>query len=243
MALKSNLVQDQLGNIYYRKMIQGHRVTIPAYTKSVTIANKLHTTLEYQALMEHYAPKEKKQYRTFNQLVELYLKDLDVLARWTEQTKEVTSLSVLRKYGKNKQLPDNKETARGYQTRINALLKWAEDNNFKTDIKPMAVFKKQGRSRVFNERELSLILNEFQDDDFQDFIKFAYYTGARRGEINSLKPHQIEPTRMVVYGKTGERYIKLNSQAKHVLYSREKIWSILAILLLKNLRLMHVCLI
>ncbi len=223
MALKSNLVQDQLGNIYYRKMIQGHRVTIPAYTKSVTIANKLHTTLEYQALMEHYAPKEKKQYRTFNQLVELYLKDLDVLARWTEQTKEVTSY-VLRKYGKNKQLPDNKETARGYQTRINALLKWAEDNNFKTDIKPMAVFKKQGRSRVFNERELSLILNEFQDDDFQDFIKFAYYTGARRGEINSLKPHQIEPTRMVVYGKTGERYIKLNSQAKHVLYSREKIW-------------------
>ena len=64
--------------------------------------------------MEYYAPKEK-QYRTFNQLVELYLKDLDVLERWTEQTKEA-SYVLLEAWKNMNKLPDNKETARGYQT-------------------------------------------------------------------------------------------------------------------------------
>ena len=67
-------------------------------------------------------------------------------------------------------------------------------------------------------------MNEFQDDEFQLFTKFAYYTGARRGEIKNIKSSDIDYTRMKVTGKTGERFIKLNSQAQHILYSTEKIW-------------------
>jgi len=223
MALKSNLIKDQLGNIYYRKMIRGNRVTIPTYTKKSAIANKLHTTLEYQALMEHYAPKEKNRYRSFKQLVELYLKDNDVLVRWTEQTKEVTEY-VLRKYAKTRKLPFNRETARGYQTRINALLNWATENNYKTDVKTMTVFPKKGRQRVFTHREMNIIMNEFQDDSFQRFIHFAYYTGARRGEIYSLKAHQIEPAQLKVIGKSGHRVVKLNAQARAILMEQEKLW-------------------
>ena len=52
MKLKSNFRCDRYGNIYYRKTINGNRVTIPAYTKDVSIANKLYKTLEYQALMD-----------------------------------------------------------------------------------------------------------------------------------------------------------------------------------------------
>lgn len=222
-SLKPNLIRDNLGNIYYRKMINGRRVIIPSYTKNHKHANKLHTTLEYQALMEHYAPKNKKKFKRFSELVKLYLSDKEVLARWTEDTRQVTQY-VLNAYIKNRKLPNNKETARGYQTRINAVINWAKSKNYDTDQDYMTVNKKKGRLRVFNERELSLIMNEFQDDEFQLFTKFAYYTGARRGEIKNIKSSDIDYTRMKVTGKTGERFIKLNSQAQHILYSTEKIW-------------------
>ncbi len=235
MALKSNLIQDQNGNIYYRKMIRGNRVIIPTYTKKIAIANKLHSTLEYQALMEHYAPKEKKRYRSFNQLAELYLNDNDVLVRWTEQTKKVTEY-VLRKYSKTRRIPQNRETARGYQIRINALLNWAEEKNYITDVKKMSIFPKQGRQRVFTHREMNLIMNEFQDDNFQSFIRFAYYTGARRGEIHSLKPHQVDPAQLKVKGKTGHRVVKLNAQARALLMEQETLWDYKAGFITKNFK-------
>jgi len=222
-SLKPNLIRDNLGNIYYRKMINGKRVIIPSYTKNHKHANKLHHTLEYQALMEHYAPKEKTKFKRFTELVKLYLRDTEVLSRWTNDTSKVTQY-VLNAYIKKRKLPNNKETARGYQTRINAVINWGKSKGYSTDQDFMRVNKKRGRLRVFNERELSLIMNEFQDDDFQLFTKFAYYTGARRGEIKNIKTTDIDYTRLKVTGKTGERYIKLNSQAQHILYSTEKIW-------------------
>jgi len=224
MALKSNLIQDQSGNIYYRKMIRGNRVIIPTYTKKISIANKLHSALEYQALIEHYSPKERKRYKSFNQLVELYLKDNNVLIRWTGQTKSVAEY-ILRKYAKTKKIPHNRESARTYQIRINALLNWAEKKNYITDIKKMAIFPQKARQRVFTHRELNIIMNEFQDDNFQNFVRFAYYTGARRGEINSLKPNQIEPTQLKVKGKTGHRLVKLNAQARTVLMEQDNLWN------------------
>tara|TARA_R100000655_G_scaffold56707_1_gene94836 strand:+ start:2168 stop:3064 length:897 start_codon:yes stop_codon:yes gene_type:complete len=223
MRLKRNLYKDVLGNIYYRKQIQGKRIILPVYTKNETTANKLHTALEYQALSEYYAPKPKETYESFSSLVNKYLKDPDVLSKWTDATKETTSY-VLKSFIKNKTLPKNKETARGYQSRINACVNWGNSQGIKTEINLMEVNKKVGRLRVYNERELSIIMNEFQDDEFQSFIHFAYYTGARRGELTGIKPHHIEPTRMAVHGKSGKRYVKLNAQAREILASTEKLW-------------------
>ncbi len=79
-SLKPNLIRDNLGNIYYRKMINGRRVIIPSYTKNHKHANKLHTTLEYQALMEHYAPKDKKKFKRFSELVKIYLNDKEYVS-------------------------------------------------------------------------------------------------------------------------------------------------------------------
>ena len=78
---------------------------------------------------------------------------------------------------------------------------------------------------LFNEKELGLIMNSHSNTDLQDFFNFAYYTGARRGEICNLQAHQIHPTYIEVKGKTDKRIIKLNSQARHILFCREKLWS------------------
>ena len=44
------------------------------------------------------------------------------------------------------------------------------------------------RQRVFTKSELELMFNEIQDGDFNSFVKFAYYTGARSGEIRNIQP-------------------------------------------------------
>jgi len=221
--LKPNLVTDKYGNIYFRKQINEKRYIIPSYTKDTRTANKMRSTLEYQVLMEYYSPKDKKKFKKFSELVKLYLTDKDVLNKWSLKTLETTRY-VINNYVKTRTLPEGSEAQRTYQIIINACLNWANQKGFTTDEEPMKVNKPIPRLRVFDDRELSLLLNEAQDDDFQRFIKFAYYTGCRRGEINQLKNHVLEPLRLKVNGKTGERFVRLNSQAQQILMEQEKLW-------------------
>jgi len=216
-------MQDHHGNIFYRKMIEGEKVCIPAHTKNVDTANKLHKTLEYQAIMRIYGHKKKSKKITLSELVAIYLKDKDVLAKWKVSTKQ-QSIYVLNKYLRTREIPKKKETARTYQIKINACINWGKSQGYEVDHKLYKVNKKQGRTRVFNEKELSIILNKFRDDKFRDFVRFAYYTGARRGELFNIKPHQVHDERLVVYGKSDERYIKLNSQALEVLGRNPNLW-------------------
>jgi len=50
--------------------------------------------------------------------------------------------------------------------------------------------KGEPRQRVYTKSELDLLFNGIQDKDFNAFVKFAYYTGARSGEI-SRQAHTI----------------------------------------------------
>ena len=224
MKLKPNFWCDSYGNIYYRKTINGNPITIPTYTKDVSIANKLKKTLEYQVLMEHYSPKEKTKFRTFTELVKLYLNDKEVNRKWKPSSKQ-SSTYILKAFAKKQVLPKNTETARGYQTRINACINWGKRNGYRTNIKPFVVNKKQGRMRVFSDRELSLLMYETTDSDFQNFLRFAYLTGCRRGELCGIKNYHIESTRMEVTGKTGRRFVKLNRQARLLLSEQERLWN------------------
>ena len=76
--------------------------------------------------------------------------------------------------------------------------------------------------RTFNADEMNLILNEISPDYFQLFVRFAYYTGCRRGEICSLTEENIREE--FVAGKSGKRRIKLNKQAVSVLDEIDSLW-------------------
>ena len=104
------------------------------------------------------------------------------------------------------------------------VLNWGEKNGYTMDIKKFSLGKTVPRSRVFNAKELDMILNKCKDESFQRFVQLAYYTGARRGEINELKDFMIDDGRLQVSGKTGERFIKLNKQAEDVLSKQNVLW-------------------
>ena len=81
----------------------------------------------------------------------------------------------------------------------------------------------EARTRVFNADELSLILSDIQPYEFQLFVRFAYYTGTRQGEIKHLTEDNIKHA--FVLGKSGKRQIKITSQAKTVLSEADKLWN------------------
>ena len=81
------------------------------------------------------------------------------------------------------------------------------------------------RTRVFSQSELELLFNNVSDQEFGDFIKFAYYTGARSGEIRQISKESIKDDYILVNGKTGRRTVKLNSQAKEIMNRQDSPWS------------------
>jgi len=220
MSLKSNLYKDTYGNIFYAKMIQGERIVLPAHTKNSSIANKIHPILEYNALKQFYEPVNKEKHISFSKLVDKFLHEKH---DWTERTREVYEY-ILNTYARNPVLPKNKATADGFMRRVNVVLNWGKRNGYRTDMQKFKLGKTVPRHRVFNAKELEMILNKCKDESFQRFVQFAYYTGARRGEIHQLKSDQIMDSRMQVFGKTGERFIKLNKQAEDVLCKQNVLW-------------------
>ena len=78
---------------------------------------------------------------------------------------------------------------------------------------------------MLNKDELQLLFDEIKDERFNSFVRFAYYTGARAGEIRCLQRNSIFPKHLVVNGKSGNRIIKLNSQAREILNQMDELWS------------------
>jgi len=68
------------------------------------------------------------------------------------------------------------------------------------------------------------LLDEIRDNRFNLFVRFAYYSGARSGEIRRLSRENVYPQHIVAYGKSGKRLIKLNTQAKELLDGLDELW-------------------
>ena len=115
-------------------------------------------------------------------------------------------------------LPSN-STSRAIHTRvINQCWRWGLKNSLveKAHYLPGDV-RGEARHRTFTADELRLMFDEIKDDTFNSFVRFAYYTGARSGEIRRISRKNILEGSLVVRGKTGCRYMKLNTQAQAIL--------------------------
>jgi len=69
------------------------------------------------------------------------------------------------------------------------------------------------------------MFSSIKDDSFNDFVRFAYYTGARSGEIRSISRENVLEDSLVARGKSGRRIVKLNSQAKEIIHNQDVLWN------------------
>ena len=202
------------------KQVNDQRIRKSLNTKHKSIAKKLAKRIEPELIKNLLIGNTSLWVHNTSEksLVAPFLEDNH---NWKESTRQIYT-ERLYSYLK-KGLPENPTTKAMTIRCLNKMYKWAFDNDL---ISKPKHFKGgsayESRMRTFTDNELKLILNQVTPYKFRLFVHFAYYTGARRGEIASLGEENI--TQEFVYGKSGKRQIKLNSQAREILGKIEELW-------------------
>ena len=201
---------------------KGKRVRRSLRTSNKSIAKKLSQDMEYQILSEMMGikPQNKFQEMSLEKLIDTFM---EYDHNWKDKTRE-TYHNCFKHY-LSKGYPDNPSYRAMVIRCLNRVQNWALNEGFIEQASKISGGNNYvPRTRVFNDPELQLILTESKPYEFRLFISFAYYTGARQGEIRMLSAHQVKDDFIEVEGKTGRRLIRLNRQASEVLSCSPDLW-------------------
>ena len=135
---------------------------------------------------------------------------------WSKSTLEINTLKLNNYliYG----LPLNKTTKAMTIRIINGCNRWGVAQGYlKSYQKIPGGSNYDPRTRVYTKKELDILFNGVTPYHFNQFIQFAYYSGARIGEIRRISTVDVLYEYIVVNGKSGRRTVKLASQARKIL--------------------------
>lgn len=206
---------------YIDVAINNQRIRKSLNTSNKSTANKLAKSVEHEIISNVLIGR--KPIRVSNTpLKQLIRAFLEHNHDWSISTQEIYK-DRLKSYINN--IDTNNASTKALTIRcVNKMYKWAYDNHLIPEPKRLDGGSKwEYRMRTFNAEELDKILNHIYPKEFQCCVRFAYYTGARRGEIAHLTEENIKDEYVV--GKTGKRKIKLNCQAREVLAQSDRLWS------------------
>ena len=203
-------------------MIDNKRLSVSLRTKDKRIAKRLKPKAELELLSQLTGTVKPSKNLPFDDLVKRYLK---ADHNWSKRTKELNEY-VFRSYQSGKPLPLNPTSRSIFVRTINACWNWGLKQGLITKaFKLEGDTKGESRSRVLSDSELKTLLDNIKDNRFNLFVRFAYYTGARSGEIRSISRENIFSNHIVAYGKSGKRLIKLNNQAQDILSGLDELWN------------------
>ena len=206
---------------YISSMINNKRLSVSLRTKDKRIAKQLKPKAELELLSQLTGSVKPSKNLPFDDIVKRYLK---ADHNWSKRTKELNEY-VFRSYQSGKPLPLNPTSRSIFVRTINACWNWGLKQGLITNAyKLEGDTKGESRNRVLSDSELKTLLDEIKDNRFNLFVRFAYYTGARSGEIRSISRENIFSNHIVAYGKSGKRLIKLNHQAQEILDGLDELW-------------------
>ena len=207
---------------YISSMIDNKRLSVSLRTKDKRVAKQLKPKAELELLSQLSGATQPSKNLSFDELVRCYLK---ADHNWSKRTKELNAY-VFRSYQSGKPLPLNPTSRSIFVRTINACWNWGLKHCLITKtFKLEGDTKGESRNRVLSDSELKTLLDEIRDSQFNLFVRFAYYTGARSGEIRSISRENIFSNHIVAYGKSGKRLIKLNNQAQEIISSLDELWN------------------
>jgi integrase len=206
---------------YITASYENQRLTRSLRTKSKKVALKLKSGIELELLEELTGVSNRKLNLPFEEVVSRYL---SYDHNWSKRTRELNTY-ILKAYISGKTLPPHPTTKAIHRRMINICWNWGFKNGLvKKALKLEGDTKGESRNRVLSDSELKTLLDEIRDNRFNLFVRFAYYTGARSGEIRSISRENIFSNHIVAYGKSGKRLIKLNHQAQEILDGLDELW-------------------
>ena len=206
---------------YITASYDNQRLTRSLRTKNKQVAKKLKPVVELELLEELTGVRTRKRNLSFDEIVSRYL---SAEHNWSARTRELNTY-ILTAYISGKPLPPHPTTKAIHTRVINICWNWGMKQGLITKAyKLEGDTKGESRNRVLSDSELKTLLDEIKDNRFNLFVRFAYYTGARSGEIRSISKENIFGKHIVAYGKSGKRLIKLNNQAKEILDGLDELW-------------------
>jgi integrase len=208
----ASLYQRKNGIYYLSVVFQGCRSTKSLETKSEETAKALVPYVERKVLDGLINGKQKKD-TPFKELVSKYLK---YDHNWSKSTLEINTLKLTNylRYG----LPLNKTTKAMTIRIINGCNRWGVAQGYLQSYQKIPGGSNYDpRTRVYTKKELDILFNGVTPHHFNQFIQFAYYSGARIGEIRRISTVDVLSEYIVVDGKSGRRTVKLASQARKIL--------------------------
>ena len=202
---------------YISLMVNHKRITRSLRTKNYTTAKKLLSVTETTILQELNGFIKSNAELSFSELVKRFLK---ANHPWSTATYELNKY-ILTSHLHDKELPTNPSSRATHIRHINQCWKWGYKNNLvsKMNLLPGDT-KGESRLRTYKECELNLMFTGIKDNRFNSFVQFAYYTGARSGEIRSISRDNLLEDAIIVRGKSGRRMVKLNTQAKELISTK-----------------------
>ena len=210
-------------NIWYISVSIGNsRATRSLRTDNYKVAKSLKPHFESQLIAEVTGIKNKNEVLDFPELAERFLK---ADHSWAKNTYDLYRLA-LNRHLMGKPLPTNPTSRAIHIRHINACWNWGLKNNMiEKAYKIPGDTKGLSRIRTFTNDELYLMFDNIKDKSFNAFVRFAFYTGARSGEIRRIPRENVLERSLVVNGKTGRRIVKLNAQAQEIIKNQDPLWS------------------
>ena len=207
---------------YISLMVNQKRITRSLRTKDYSTAKRLKSLTETSILQELNGFIESNAKLSFSQLVDRFLK---APHPWSKSTYDLNKY-ILTSHLNDKELPINPSSRATHIRHINQCWKWGYKNNLisKMHLIPGDT-KGEPRLRTYRGCELNVMFTMIKDESFNSFVRFAYYTGARSGEIRSLSKDNVLEDSLIVRGKTGRRMVKLNDQAKKLIRNQDELWN------------------
>jgi integrase len=206
-------IYPKQNGIYQLSIVfHGKRITKSLGTRSKETALSLSKSIERDIYAQLLIGKQKKDI-PLKELVSKYLK---YGHNWSQSTLEINSLKLTNylRYG----FPLNKTTKAMTIRIINGCNSWGVVQGYLQSYQKIPGGSNYDpRTRVYTKKELDILFQGVTPYHFNQFIQFAYYSGARIGEIRRISRVDVLSEYMIVDGKSGRRTVKLASQARKIL--------------------------
>jgi integrase len=208
------------GTWYISLGYNGKRKSKSLKTKDYNIALKLKPFAESLLINELTGLNNQHKELSFEKLSAIFLK---------QSSRSINTHKIYENAFKNhilqKPLPTNSNSRSMHIRAINACWNWGLKKGVVTKAYKLDMDTRgEPRQRTYSSNELELMFESIEPQSFNLFVRFAYYTGARSGEIRSISIENVQDGYIIVQGKTGRRMVKLNGQAKDIISAQKFLW-------------------
>ena len=193
----ASVYRKSTGVYYLAVTFQNSRIARSLGTRLLETAKKMTPIIEKQILSELINGNENRREENlqFTTLVDRYLSYEN--HEWSKSTLE-RQKTILVNYVSSG-MPNNPTTKAMTIRVINSCKNWGYKHRLiSKPVRLQGGSKWETRNRVFTNLEIKSIFNEMMDKQFNSFVRFAYYTGARSGEIRSISRDNVLEGSLVV---------------------------------------------